>query len=75
MVPQLWDIYFYVLVASDAFDALADPLTFYSFWLCAFDAQKRKSEGGSDAQHMDSKGPMGPVFSSHVYEEESADDL
>lgn len=36
---------------------------------------KRRSEGGSDTQHMDSKGPMGPVFSSHVYEEESADDL
>lgn len=36
---------------------------------------KRRSEGGKDTQQMDSKGPMGPVFSSHVYEEESADDL
>lgn len=36
---------------------------------------KRRSEGGNDTQHMDSKGPMGPVFSSHVYEEESANDL
>ncbi|WOH06647.1 hypothetical protein DCAR_0626075 [Daucus carota subsp. sativus] len=35
---------------------------------------KRKSEG-SDTQHVDSKGPMGPVFSSHVYEEESADNI
>lgn len=38
------------------------------------DGQKRKG-GDGDAQSNDSKGPMGPVFSTHVFEEESGNEL
>ncbi|CAK9159401.1 unnamed protein product [Ilex paraguariensis] len=36
---------------------------------------KRKGEGSSDVASADTKGPMGPVFSTFVYEEESGNDL
>lgn len=38
-------------------------------------AQKRKGGDGSDAQSTDNRGPMGPVFSTYVYEEESGNEL
>ena len=41
-----------------------------------FMSDNQKSKGGdSDAPGTGSKGPMGPVFSTFVYEEESANDL
>ncbi|KAL3630716.1 Acyl-CoA-binding domain-containing protein 1 [Castilleja foliolosa] len=36
---------------------------------------KKRDEGSSDAHNTGSSGPMGPVFSSFIYEEESGSDL
>ncbi|OMO93537.1 Acyl-CoA-binding protein, ACBP [Corchorus olitorius] len=44
----------------------------YPTWLSGSAA---KSKGRADAASKDAKGPMGPVFSSFVYEEESGNDL
>jgi acyl-CoA-binding protein len=46
----------------------------YPTWLDGF-ATKKKDGEGSSIQSTDNRGPMGPVFSTYVYEEESADDL
>ncbi|EXC42459.1 Acyl-CoA-binding domain-containing protein 2 [Morus notabilis] len=45
----------------------------YPTWLAGSSVKSR--DGDSDAASTGSKGPMGPVFSTFVYEEESGNDL
>ncbi|KAF2299301.1 hypothetical protein GH714_031416 [Hevea brasiliensis] len=59
---------------EDAMQKYIDIVTeLYPSWASG-SAMKRKG-GDGDAQSMDAKGPMGPVFSTYVYEEESGNEL
>ncbi|XP_043717468.1 acyl-CoA-binding domain-containing protein 1-like [Telopea speciosissima] len=53
----------YIMIVSELYPSWATGSTL-----------KRK-DGGNDAPGSDTKGPMGPVFSTFVYEEESGNDL
>ncbi|KAH6822185.1 acyl-CoA binding protein 2 [Perilla frutescens var. hirtella] len=47
----------------------------YPTWAAGLATQKMKDESTSDASFGGSKGPMGPVFSTFVYEEEPGSEL
>ncbi|KAK4571143.1 hypothetical protein RGQ29_029821 [Quercus rubra] len=60
--------------AEEAMEKYIDIVTdLYPTWA---DGSTMKSKGrGGDASNTDAKGPMGPVFSTFVYEEESGNEL
>ncbi|XP_065861477.1 acyl-CoA-binding domain-containing protein 1 [Euphorbia lathyris] len=58
---------------EDAMQKYIDIVTeLYPTWASG-SAKKRKD--GHDTQNTDAKGPMGPVFSTHVFEEEAGNEL
>ncbi|GER34294.1 acyl-CoA-binding domain-containing protein 1 [Striga asiatica] len=61
---------------EEAMENYIDIITeLYPTWADGAASQKKKDEGITDAQNAGSQGPMGPVFSSFIYEEESGSDL
>ncbi|GAB2264301.1 hypothetical protein Droror1_Dr00026435 [Drosera rotundifolia] len=58
---------------EDAMQKYVDIVTDFPSW--AGGATKKSATGDPDVQASESKGPMGPVFSSYVHEEGSAADL
>ncbi|GER46727.1 acyl-CoA-binding domain-containing protein 1 [Striga asiatica] len=60
---------------EEAMEKYTDIVTeLYPTW-AAGAATKKKDEGRCDTQNAGSQGPMGPVFSSFIYEEESGSEL
>ncbi|EEF36122.1 acyl-CoA-binding domain-containing protein 1 [Ricinus communis] len=62
------------LPPEDAMQKYIDIVTeLYPSW--ASGSTIKRKGGGGDSQSTDAKGPMGPVFSTYVYEEESGNEL
>ncbi|KAI3457982.1 hypothetical protein Pfo_014645 [Paulownia fortunei] len=61
---------------EEAMEKYIDIVTeLYPSWAAGAATQKRKDERSSDAPIAGSKGPMGPVFSTFIYEEEPGSEL
>ncbi|CAA0813035.1 Acyl-CoA-binding domain-containing protein 2 [Striga hermonthica] len=61
---------------EEAMEQYIDIVTeLYPTWADGAASQKKKDEGSTNAQNAGSQGPMGPVFSSFIYEEEAGSDL
>ncbi|KAL6541487.1 Acyl-CoA-binding domain-containing protein 1 [Orobanche gracilis] len=60
---------------EEAMEKYIDIVTeLYPNWAAGAATQKKRDEGSSEAHNAGSHGPMGPVFSSFIYEEESESD-